>query len=104
MAATLVLEPIFEADFHPCSYGFRPKRNATQALETFVGVARKAATMSSTPTFATTSVASTTRTYAIGRAAYLGPTGIKLLRQWLRAGVMEDGGVHATVAGLRKAG
>src|SRR5213079_441399 len=28
MAATLVLEPIFEADFHPCSYGFRPKRNA----------------------------------------------------------------------------
>ena len=34
MAATLVLEPIFEADFHPCSYGFRPKRNATQALET----------------------------------------------------------------------
>src|SRR2546421_12945635 len=34
LAATLVLEPIFEADFHPCSYGFRPKRNATQALET----------------------------------------------------------------------
>src|SRR2546422_7956122 len=34
MAATLVLAPIFEADFHPCSYGFRPKRNATQALET----------------------------------------------------------------------
>ncbi len=22
----LVLEPIFEADFHPCSYGFRPAR------------------------------------------------------------------------------
>jgi hypothetical protein len=34
MAATLVLEPIFEADFLPCSYGFRPKRSATQALET----------------------------------------------------------------------
>src|SRR6202007_2424274 len=33
-AMKLVLEPIFEADFHPCSYGFRPKRNATQALET----------------------------------------------------------------------
>src|SRR5262249_38123425 len=33
MAATLVLEPIFEADFHPCSYGFRPQRNATQTLE-----------------------------------------------------------------------
>lgn len=33
MAAKLVLEPIFEADFRDCSYGFRPKRNATQALE-----------------------------------------------------------------------
>ena len=28
MAAKLVLEPIFEADFQPCSYGFRPKRSA----------------------------------------------------------------------------
>jgi len=33
MAAKLVIEPIFEADFQPCSYGFRPKRSATQALE-----------------------------------------------------------------------
>jgi len=33
MAAELVLEPVFEADFLPCSYGFRPKRSATMALE-----------------------------------------------------------------------
>src|SRR5436190_8926322 len=33
MAVKLVVEPIFEADFEPVSYGFRPKRNATQALE-----------------------------------------------------------------------
>jgi len=33
MAAKIVIEPIFEADFQPCSYGFRPKRSATQALE-----------------------------------------------------------------------
>jgi hypothetical protein len=32
MAAKLVMEPIFEADFLPCSYGFRPKRSATMAL------------------------------------------------------------------------
>jgi RNA-directed DNA polymerase len=32
-AAKLVLEPIFEADFLDCSYGFRPKRNAIMALE-----------------------------------------------------------------------
>jgi RNA-directed DNA polymerase len=28
----LVLEPIFEADFKPCSYGFRPKRRAQDAI------------------------------------------------------------------------
>lgn len=32
-AALLVLEPIFEADFEDCSYGFRPGRSAHQALE-----------------------------------------------------------------------
>jgi len=32
MAALLILEPIFEADFEDCSYGFRPGRNAHQAL------------------------------------------------------------------------
>jgi len=31
-AALLILEPIFEADFEDCSYGFRPGRNAHQAL------------------------------------------------------------------------
>jgi retron-type reverse transcriptase len=32
-AAKLVLEPVFEADFEECSYGFRPKRSATDALD-----------------------------------------------------------------------
>lgn len=31
-ATRLILEPIFEADFHDCSYGFRPNRSAHQAL------------------------------------------------------------------------
>jgi RNA-directed DNA polymerase len=30
-AMKLVLEPIFEADFHDCSYGYRPKRDAKMA-------------------------------------------------------------------------
>ncbi len=30
-AMKLVLEPIFEADFHPCSYGYRPQRDAKMA-------------------------------------------------------------------------
>jgi len=32
MAVKLVMEPIFEADFEGCSYGFRPKRDAHQAI------------------------------------------------------------------------
>lgn len=31
-ALKLVMEPIFEADFKPCSYGFRPKRRAQDAI------------------------------------------------------------------------
>ena len=38
MAAKIAIEPVFEADFRDCSYGFRPKRSARQALE----VVRKA--------------------------------------------------------------
>lgn len=33
-AVKIVIEPIFEADFKDCSYGFRPKRNQHMALET----------------------------------------------------------------------
>ena len=38
MAVKIVIEPIFEADFEGCSFGFRPKRDAHQA----VGVIREA--------------------------------------------------------------
>lgn len=38
MATKIAMEPVFEADFKDCSYGFRPKRSAKQALE----VVRKA--------------------------------------------------------------
>ena len=37
MATLLILEPIFEADFEDCSYGFRPGRSAHQALEEIGG-------------------------------------------------------------------
>jgi RNA-directed DNA polymerase len=33
MAVKIVMEPIFEADFQENSYGFRPKRNAHQAMD-----------------------------------------------------------------------
>jgi RNA-directed DNA polymerase len=37
MAALLILEPIFEADFHECSYGFRPGKSAHQAVDAIRG-------------------------------------------------------------------
>src|SRR5689334_6150096 len=33
MAAKIIIEPLFEADFKESSYGFRPKRSAHQALD-----------------------------------------------------------------------
>ena len=43
-AASLVLTPIFEADFHPRSFGFRPRRNAHQAIEEIVRALRSGRT------------------------------------------------------------
>jgi len=34
-AVVMLLEPIYEQDFRDCSYGFRPRRSAHQALESF---------------------------------------------------------------------
>src|SRR5262249_60805542 len=35
-AVTIVLEPVFEADFLPCSFGFRPRRSAHDALQVLI--------------------------------------------------------------------
>jgi retron-type reverse transcriptase len=59
-AAKLVLEPIFEADFLPSSYGFRPKRSAHQALEAIRVEPTGPPTGCWTPTFGTASGPSTT--------------------------------------------
>ena len=39
MATKIVIEPVFEADFMDCSFGFRPKRSAHQALDKIYEVA-----------------------------------------------------------------
>ena len=35
-AVKIVLEPIFEADMLPCSFGFRPKRSAHDGLQVLI--------------------------------------------------------------------
>jgi len=37
MAVKLIIEPIFEADFHDCSYGYRPGRSAQDAIQAIKG-------------------------------------------------------------------
>src|SRR6266404_9510486 len=54
MAAKLVIEPIFEADFQPSSYGFRPKKSATQALEAIREAGNRATALSWMRTFRAT--------------------------------------------------
>jgi group II intron reverse transcriptase/maturase len=105
MAVTLVLEPIFEADFLPCSYGFRPKRNATQALET---LRRRGARGGNHVLDA--DIRDYFGSIDHGKLVKLVERRIsdrrvlRLLRQWLRAGVMEEGRVTATVAGTPQGG
>jgi RNA-directed DNA polymerase len=43
-AAKLVLEPIFEADFDPAAYGYRPRRSASDAIQAVLVLLRQGCT------------------------------------------------------------
>jgi len=105
MAAKLVLEPIFEADFRPSSYGFRPKRSATQALETLrVLGARGGNHVLDADIRDYFGSLDQTRLMRLLEQRISDRRVLKLLRQWLDAGVMAAGQWTATPVGTPQGG
>jgi group II intron reverse transcriptase/maturase len=105
MAAKLMIEPIFEADFQDHSYGFRPKKSARQALEAIREAGNRGHNFV---------VDADIRGYfdnidqrqlmQLGEERISDRRVLKLIRQWLGAGVMEEGTVRTTRAGTPQGG
>jgi RNA-directed DNA polymerase len=104
-AAKLVIEPIFEADMLECSFGFRPRRSAHDALQVLVDEAwgGRRWVLESDVADCFEAIPHSQLMSAI-EERIVDRHVLKLLRAMLRAGVMEDQAVKRTGAGTPQGG
>ena len=106
MAAKLVLEPIFEANFLDCSCGFRPGRNAHMAIKKI----RSAITFGGQTVVIDADIQGCFDAIRhdillrLVQKRVSDPRMLKLIRGWLKAGVMEEGRHVRSSAGTPQGG
>lgn len=101
MAVKMVIEGIFEADFKDCSFGFRPKRSAHQAIKSI----RESVYRGSVNWVVDVDITGYFDNISHSKLMQLVEERIsdrrilKLIRQWLEAGVMKEGTWRETKIG-----
>jgi len=104
-ATKIVIEPIFEADFMPCSFGFRPRKSAHDALQVLIDESWKGKlwVLESDVANCFEAIPHSGLMSAI-EERITDRHVLKLLRAMLRAGVLQDGAVRRSDTGTPQGG